>query len=43
MRELPKLVMPYLSRVRNMAEEVEAKNALFNWPEIIKRHKRERK
>lgn len=43
MKVFPKLVMPYLSRVRSMAKDAKAKNALFNWPELIKRHKRERK
>jgi len=41
--ELPTLVMPYLSRVRKMAKEAKAKNPLFNWPELVKRHKQERK
>jgi hypothetical protein len=43
LKELPTLVLPYLSRVKSMAKDAKAKNALFNWPELIKRHKRERK
>lgn len=41
--ELPTLVMPYLSRVRKIAKDVRVKNVLFNWPEIFKQHKKERK
>lgn len=41
--ELPNTVMPYLSRVRKKANEAKLRNALFNWPEIFKQHKRERK
>ncbi len=43
LKELPTLVMPYLARIRKMAKDAEIKNVLFNWPEIFKRHKRERK
>lgn len=43
LKELPTLVMPYLARIRKMAKDSGVKNVLFNWPEIIKRHKRERK
>jgi hypothetical protein len=43
LKELPTLVMPYLARTRKMAKDAKIKNVLSNWPEIIKRHKRERK
>lgn len=39
----PKLSMPYLSKARTMATEARVKNVLFNWPELVKRHKQERK
>jgi hypothetical protein len=43
LKEFPTLVMPYLARIRKMAKDAEIKNVLFNWPEIFKQHKRERK
>lgn len=43
LEELPTFVMPYLSRVRKMAKEVKVRNVLFNWPEIFKQHKKERR
>jgi hypothetical protein len=43
LKELPTLVMPYLARIRKMAQEAKVKNVLFNWPEIFKQHKKERK
>lgn len=43
LKEFPTLVMPYLARVRKAAKDAEIKNVLFNWPEIFKRHKKERK
>ena len=43
LKELPTLMMPYLARIRKMSKAAEINNVLFNWPEIIKRHKRERK
>lgn len=43
LEELPTLVMPYLSRVKRMANEAMVRNVLFNWPEIFKQHKKERK
>jgi hypothetical protein len=41
--KLPNSVMPYLSRVRKKARDAKVRNVLFNWPEIFKQHKRERK
>lgn len=43
LKELPTLLMPYLARIRKMSRHAEINNVLFNWPEIFKRHKRERK
>lgn len=43
LKEFPNLVQPYLSKVRNFAKEAKVRNVLFNWPDIVKRHKRERK
>lgn len=43
LQELPTLVMPYLARIRKMAKDARVNNVLFNWPEIFKRHRRERK
>jgi len=43
LKELPTLVMPYLARIRKMAKDARLNNVLFNWPEIFKRHKRERR
>ena len=43
LREFPTLVEPYLTKARSFAKEVRVRNVLFNWPEIVQRHKRERK
>jgi hypothetical protein len=43
LREFPNSVAPYLSRVKKRAKEARLRNVLFNWPEIFKQHKRERK
>jgi hypothetical protein len=43
LKEYPTLVMPFLSRIRKMAQEAEVKNVLFNWPKIFDQHKKERK
>jgi hypothetical protein len=43
LKEMPTLVMPYLARIRKMAKDAKVNNVLFNWPEILKLHKRERK
>ena len=43
LKEMPTLAMPYLARIRKMAKDAKVNNVLFNWPEIFKRHKRERK
>jgi hypothetical protein len=42
-KEFPKLVMPYLSRAKKMAQEVRFKNVLFTWPRIIRKHTSQRK
>jgi hypothetical protein len=42
-KEFPTLVMPYLSRAKDMAQEARFKNVLFTWPRIIREHKRRRK
>jgi len=42
-KEFPKLVMPYLSRAKDMAQEARFKNVLFTWPRIIREHKSRRK
>ena len=42
-KEFPKLVMPYLSRAKDMAVEARFKNVLFTWPRIIREHKSRRK
>jgi hypothetical protein len=43
LKEFPKLVMPYLSRAKDMAKEVRFKNVLFAWPRIVREHKKRRK
>jgi hypothetical protein len=43
LKELPTLLMPYLARIRKMSKHAKIHNVLFSWPEIFKRHKRERK
>jgi len=43
LREFPELVRPYLARTKKSAKEARVKNALYNWPEIIKQHKKRRK
>jgi hypothetical protein len=43
LKEFPDVVMPYLSRAREMAEEPRFKNVLFTWPRIIREHKKRRK
>lgn len=43
LKTFPDPVWQYLSRVRNAAKEAKVKNVLFNWPDIVQRHKRERK
>jgi hypothetical protein len=42
-KEFPKIVMPYLSRAKEMAQEARFKNVLFTWPRIIKEHKSRRR
>lgn len=42
-KEFPKLVMPYLSRAKEMAQQARFKNVLFIWPRIIREHKSRRK
>lgn len=42
-KEFPKLVMPYLSRAKDMATKARFKNVLFTWPRIIREHKSRRK
>lgn len=41
--EFPTLVEPYLSKARKFAKDVKVRGVLFNWPDIVQRHKRERK
>ena len=41
--KFPKLVMPCLSRAKRQAKEARVKYALYNWPEIIEQHKKQRK
>jgi hypothetical protein len=41
--EFPTVVQPYLSKARNFAKATTVRNVLFNWPDIVLRHKRERK
>jgi hypothetical protein len=43
LKEFPEPVMQYLARIRSAAKKVKVKNVLFNWPDIVYRHKRERK
>jgi hypothetical protein len=42
-KKFPKLVMPYLSRAKEMAQKARFKNVLFTWPRIIREHKSQRK
>lgn len=41
-KEFPKILMPYLSRARDMAQEPRFKNVLFTWPRIVHEHKKRR-
>lgn len=41
--QFPELVMPYLSRAKNMAKQPRVRNALFAWPRIISEHRKRRK
>lgn len=43
LKMFPDPVMQYLSRVRSAVKEAKVKNVLFHWPDIVLRHKRERK
>jgi hypothetical protein len=43
LKMFPDPVMQYLARVRSAAKEAKVKNVLCNWPDIVLRHKRERK
>ena len=43
LKMFPDPVMQYFARVRSAAKDAKVKNVLFNWPDIVLRHKRERK
>jgi hypothetical protein len=43
LKKFPKLVLPYLSRTKEMAKKVRFKNVLFAWPRIVREYKKRRK